>query len=169
MHEASFEPILHLLLESPANAILMQTLAKRWWDTTHTFYITKREMIVTPYNFHQITGLRYDEALIDLDGELGIQLSIELPGQRHMIKTVLEVSSFFLFFCSFLQTYTLYLCKLYSSICHLGLQNYTLCFCKLCSCFYLANYHLANCHLANCILSILQTVTYILVNCAFFC
>ena len=50
--EVGFKPILHLLLESSTNARLVQTLAERWWDTTYTFHITKREMTVTPYDFH---------------------------------------------------------------------------------------------------------------------
>ena len=54
---ASFEPVIHLLPESHASAILVQSLAERWWDTTHTFHITDREMTVTLYDFHQMTGL----------------------------------------------------------------------------------------------------------------
>jgi len=45
---AGFEPIIHLLLERSASAILVQSLAERWWDTTHTFHIIDREMTVTP-------------------------------------------------------------------------------------------------------------------------
>ena len=35
-----------------------------------------------------MTDLRCDEALINLNGESSIQLSIELLGWRHMIETV---------------------------------------------------------------------------------
>ena len=28
-----------------------------WWDTIHTFHIAEREMTVTPYDFHHMTGL----------------------------------------------------------------------------------------------------------------
>ena len=52
-----FEPVIHLLPESHASAILVQSLAERWWDTTHTFHITDTEMTVTPYDFHRMTGL----------------------------------------------------------------------------------------------------------------
>ena len=54
-----FEPILCLLLESHASTILVQSLAERWWETTHTFHIADREMTVTPHDFHQMTNLRW--------------------------------------------------------------------------------------------------------------
>lgn len=52
-------------------------MAKRWCDTTHTFHIADREMIVTPYNFHHMTDLRCDGALINLKSESGVQLGID--------------------------------------------------------------------------------------------
>ena len=52
VRETSFEPIFYLLPENSASAILVQTLVERWWDTTHTFHITEKEMIVTPHDFH---------------------------------------------------------------------------------------------------------------------
>ena len=52
-----FEPVIHLLLESHASAILVQSLAERWWDATHTFHTADMEMTVTPYDFHWMTGL----------------------------------------------------------------------------------------------------------------
>ena len=45
---ADFEPIIQLLMERSASAILVQTLAERWWDTTHTFHIADREITITP-------------------------------------------------------------------------------------------------------------------------
>jgi len=60
VYAASFEPVVHLLLEGSASGILVQTLAKRWWDATHTFHIAEREMTVTLYDFHQMMGLRFD-------------------------------------------------------------------------------------------------------------
>ena len=83
-----FEPFLMLLLESHSSAILVLSLAERWWDTIHTFHIAEMEMIVTPYDFHQMTSLRCDGSLINLEGESSIQLGIDLLGQRHMIETV---------------------------------------------------------------------------------
>ena len=47
----------------------MHTLAKRWWGITHTFHIVNREMIVIPYDFHHMIGLRCDGALINLEGK----------------------------------------------------------------------------------------------------
>ena len=46
-------------------------MAKRWWDTTHTLHIIYREMIVTPYDFHYMIGLRCDKAFINLEGKSG--------------------------------------------------------------------------------------------------
>ena len=48
VHVAGFEPIISLLPKSSTSGILVQTLAKRWWDITHTFHIAKKEMMVTP-------------------------------------------------------------------------------------------------------------------------
>ena len=80
-----------------------------------------------------------------------------------------KVSSFFLFFCSFLQTCTSYLCKLCSFICHLGLQNCISYFCKLCPCFYSVNYHLATisvfCKLSSCKLYLVHPMNCHLFSC----
>lgn len=54
---ASFEPILCLLLESHASAILEQSLVERWWETTHSFHIANRDMTGTTHDFYQMTGL----------------------------------------------------------------------------------------------------------------
>ena len=64
---ANFKPVLHLMLERSANTVLAQTLAKRWWDTTHTFHIADREMTITPHNFHCMTGLRFNGVLTRLE------------------------------------------------------------------------------------------------------
>jgi len=55
VREAGFEPITSLLSKKSASATLVQCLIERWWDTTHTFHIAERKMIVTPirtYVFH---------------------------------------------------------------------------------------------------------------------
>ena len=72
IHAIGFEPIIHLLLETSTNVILVQCLAKRWWEIINTFHITDQEMTVTPHDFHHMTGLRCNGALINLEGELGI-------------------------------------------------------------------------------------------------
>ena len=69
---ASFEPILRLLLKSRASTILVQSLAERWWETTHTFHIANREIMVTPHDFHRMTDLQCDGSIINLKGELGV-------------------------------------------------------------------------------------------------
>ena len=48
------------------SAILVQSLAEKWWDTTHTFHIADREMTETPHDFHRMTSLRSDGMLINL-------------------------------------------------------------------------------------------------------
>ena len=78
----------HLLLKRSARAILVQTLVERWWDTTYTFPIADMEMTMTPHNFHNMTGLRCDEAFINLEGESGIRLGIDLLGRRYSNETI---------------------------------------------------------------------------------
>ena len=71
IHVAGFNPIIRLLSERSASAILVQSLAKKWWDTTYTFHIVGREMIMTPRDFDHMTGLWCDSALINLEGKSG--------------------------------------------------------------------------------------------------
>lgn len=47
-----FELIICLLPERFTNAILVQILVERWWNTTYTFHIADMEMTVTTYDFH---------------------------------------------------------------------------------------------------------------------
>ena len=88
IYAVSFEPIIRLLPERSSSAILVQSLAKRWWDTTHTFHIIDREMTVTPHDFHHMIGLRCDRALINLEGKSGTQLGIDLLGRRYNTNTI---------------------------------------------------------------------------------
>jgi len=71
-HATSFKPIINLLPERSASAILVRTLVKRWWDIIDTFHIADKEKTVTPHDFHRMTSLNYDRALINLEGESGI-------------------------------------------------------------------------------------------------
>ena len=43
---------------------------------------------MTFYGFHRMTGLRCDGALINLKGELGTQLSIDLLWRRYTIQKI---------------------------------------------------------------------------------
>ena len=45
-------------------------------------------MTVTPHDFHHMTGLRCDGAFINLEGESGTQLSIDLLGRRYTTKMI---------------------------------------------------------------------------------
>ena len=83
MHAANFENIMHLLLKGASSGILVQVITKRWWDTTNTFHVAKREMTVTSHDFHRMTSLRSNGPIIDLEGESGIQLGIDLLGCRY--------------------------------------------------------------------------------------
>ena len=89
VHEVGFKLMHHILSKSFASAILVQALAERWWDITHAFHIPKREMIVTPRDFYQMTGLRCDCPIINVEAESSIELSIELLGWRHITEIVL--------------------------------------------------------------------------------
>lgn len=84
----SFKLIIHLLPKRSTNAILMCSFDERWWDITYTFHIADREMTMTPHDFHCMTSLRCDEALINFEGELGIWLGIDLPKRRYSTKTI---------------------------------------------------------------------------------
>lgn len=85
---ASFKPIIRLLSERSTSAILVQSLAERWWDSTYTFHIANREMIVTPHDFHYMTSLRCDGVLINLEGESGTQLGIDFLRRRYTTNTI---------------------------------------------------------------------------------
>ena len=45
-------------------------------------------MTMTPHDFHCMTSLRCDGALINLEGVLGTQLGIDLLGRRYTVKTI---------------------------------------------------------------------------------
>ena len=45
-------------------------------------------MTVTPYDFHHMIGLRCNGALINLEGESGTQLGIDLLEKRYTTKTI---------------------------------------------------------------------------------
>ena len=87
MNAAGFGPLIRLLLEGVASGILVQALAKRWWETTHSFHIIEREITVTPHNFHQMTDLRSHKPTINLEGKSGIQLGIDLLGRAILVST----------------------------------------------------------------------------------
>ena len=64
-HVAGFEPIMRLLPKDATIGIIVQVLAERWGDTTHTCHIVKREMMVTPYDFHRMIDPRSDGPIVD--------------------------------------------------------------------------------------------------------
>ena len=43
---------------------------------------------MTPHGFHRMIGLRCDGTLINLKGELGTQLGIDLLGRRYTIEKI---------------------------------------------------------------------------------
>ena len=88
IREKGFEHIIGLLLEKFASATLVQCPIERWWDTTHTFHIAKREMTVIPYDFHHMTSLRFEGDIISLDGASGIQLCLNMLGRKYSTKTI---------------------------------------------------------------------------------
>ena len=88
IREASFKPIISLLLERSTSATLVQCLIKKWWDTTHTFHITEKEMTVTPYNFYRMTGLSFEGAIISLDSVSSIQLGLDMLGRKYFTETI---------------------------------------------------------------------------------
>ena len=85
---ANYEPFMRLLLESSTNDVLVQALAERWWDTTYTFHIAKYEITMTPHDFHQMISLRSHRPIINLEGESGIQVGIDLLGLAYFSEHV---------------------------------------------------------------------------------
>ena len=83
VREAGFKPIISLLPKKSVSATLVQFLIERWWDTTHTFHIAERKMIVTPYDFYCMTSLGFEGSIISLDGVLGMQLGINMLGRKY--------------------------------------------------------------------------------------
>ncbi|KAK9996768.1 hypothetical protein SO802_021454 [Lithocarpus litseifolius] len=79
---AGFELVIRLMPKRSANIVLVQTLAERWWDTTHTFHIAGLEMTITSHDFHRMIGLRFDGVSISLEDESGVRLRIDLLGRR---------------------------------------------------------------------------------------
>ena len=67
---------------------LVQCLIERWWDTTHTFHIAKREMMVIPYDFHRMTSLSFKGDIISLDDVPGFQLGLDMLGRKYSIKNI---------------------------------------------------------------------------------
>ena len=88
IYATGFEHIICLMPERSTSVVLAQALAKRWWDTTHTFHIAGQEMTITPYDFHRVTGLQFDGVLISLEDESGIRLGADLLERRYDIKTI---------------------------------------------------------------------------------
>ena len=88
VHIASFKPFIHQLPEGCASGILVQMLAEKWWDTTYTFHIAKREMTLAPHDFYRMINLRFDGPHINLKGELGIQLGVVLLGCRYSCESI---------------------------------------------------------------------------------
>ena len=62
-------------------------MVEKGWDTTHTFHITSLEMAITPYDFHRMTGLRFDGVPISLEDESGVRLGANLLGRRYATET----------------------------------------------------------------------------------
>ena len=88
VREAGFEPIISLFPKKSASATLVQCLIERWWDTTHTFHIIKREMTVTPYDFYHMTSLSFEGVIISFGCVSSMQLGINMLGRKYSIETI---------------------------------------------------------------------------------
>ena len=85
IQEVGFEPILILLPKNSRSATLVQCLIESWWDTTHTFRIVEQG---DDGDFHHMTGLSFERAIINLDSVLGIQLGLDMLGKEYPIETI---------------------------------------------------------------------------------
>ena len=45
-------------------------------------------MTVTPYDFHHMTGLNFEGAIINLDGVSSIQLGLDMLGRKYSTETI---------------------------------------------------------------------------------
>ena len=45
-------------------------------------------MTMTPYDFHHMTGLSFEGAIINLEGMSSIQLGLDMLGRKYPIKTI---------------------------------------------------------------------------------
>ena len=45
-------------------------------------------MMVTPYDFHRMTGFSFEGAIINLDGVSGIQLGLDMLGRKYPTETI---------------------------------------------------------------------------------
>ena len=88
VHAAGFKPIIHLMPERSTSVVLVQTLAEKWWDTTHTFHISGREMTITPHDFHYMTCLWFKGVPISLEDESGVRLGVNLLGRRYATEII---------------------------------------------------------------------------------
>ena len=50
--------------------------------------LLSKEMTVTSYDFHHMTGLSFERAIINLDSVLGIQLGLDMLGKKYPIETI---------------------------------------------------------------------------------
>ena len=76
------------MLERSTCVVLAQTLAERWWDTTHAFHNVGREMTIGPRDFHCMSSLRFDGVLISLEDKLVFWLGANLLGKRYATETI---------------------------------------------------------------------------------
>ena len=111
--------------------------------------------MVTPNDFHRKKGLNFDGPLIDLEGESGIQLGIDLLGHKYSSESIryfnLEVDY---------RPCSQATLNAFATIPYfLANSHLTNCICVL----YLSNHHLANC------VFILQTIILQTVLCYFLC
>lgn len=63
-----FQPLIDGLSNTKPDIALINCLAEKWWDTTHTFCFEKLgELTMTPADFTAITGLRVGGKVVQFD------------------------------------------------------------------------------------------------------
>ena len=85
---AGFEDFVTNLSEASSFGILVQALTQGWWDIAHTSHIAGREMTLTPYDFHRLTGLKSYSPVVHLGDAFGGDLVVELLGCAHPNETI---------------------------------------------------------------------------------
>ena len=104
----------------------MYALIERWMDTTHTFYLPFREMIITLLNFAAITGLSFSRELVPLSSEAYSSAMVRKRCLKDIFKATTSVKSG----CSSLIRYTELMAKVRSGddIGHVSLEQLARCF-----------------------------------------
>ncbi|PON93795.1 Aminotransferase-like mobile domain containing protein [Trema orientale] len=109
VHRTGFKHFIDGLSISQVQSALIQCLAEKWWNTTHTFHLDNLgEMTMTPKDFAGITGLTFSGKSLKLDKSIHRNKKIMqmLMGEPILDQRAWSVEVGWLY-----QTYRIFPCK----------------------------------------------------------